>query len=495
MADQAGTAEPEITQARQPMAGEAESPGATVTALHAEDGGHQREASRLFAEASRLHREGKLADAVQGYDKAIALHPQYPDAYNNLGVALRGLGRSEAAIACYRRSLSLRPGDAGIYSNLGNALRELGRYNRAAAAHQQAVTLSPQSPVAIFNLGLVLRDLGHLDEAIGCFERALAIRSDYVDCRWERALTLLQKGAYRDGFQEYAWRGMLRARMRRPFEQPVWEGEDLDERTILVHCDQSFSDMVQFARFVPLVAERGGTVIVECPQALQSLFAGLTGVHDTVVAGQALPLFDIHCPLSALPAVFDTTLDQVPGQIPFLNPPPLAAPESMPDATGMLKVGVAWAGDPARRDSPNIDCPLRQLLELAELPGVAFYSLQSGRAARERGTIACDSLIRECGAEHGDAGQLAAITAEMDLIITVDSMVAHVAGSLGRPVWVLLPFVSDWRWLMDREDSPWYPTACLFRQDRHGDWAEVFNRVREALQQASRSAGQRRKAG
>jgi len=455
----------------------------------------RQEIDRAFAEASRLHRRGQLEAAVAGYSRTLALSPRHPDAYNNLGVAMRGLGRLEAAVACYKRSLSIRPDDAGIHSNLGNALRELGRYNRAAASHQQAVTLAPQSPVAIFNLGLVLRDLGHLDEAIGCFERALAIRADYVDCRWERALTLLQKGDLQRGFQDYAWRSALRCKLRRPFEQPAWQGEDLQGRTVLVHLDQGFADMVQFARYLPLMAARGGRVIVECPDIFFRLFATVPDIESVVAAGQTLPPFDLHAPLATLPALFGTRLETIPDRVPYLTPPPRPEHGLTLDGDGTLKVGIAWAGNPAHLDSPSTHCPFHHFVDLADLRDVTIYSLQTGRAAGVRRLRACDALVRDVGGTDGDLADLAAIISEMDLVITVDSTVAHLAGALGRPAWVLLPFVSDWRWLADREDTPWYPSLCLFRQESHGDWENTFARVRAALEEASRVTAARRGAG
>lgn len=468
--------------------------GAAVVALRDSAEARRREAVRTFAEASRLHRRGRLEAAVAGYSRTLSLVPRHPDAYNNLGVAMRSLGRLEAAVACYRRSLAIRPDDAGIHSNLGNALRELGRYNRAAASHQQAVTLAPQSPVAVFNLGLVLRDLGHLDEAIGCFERALALRPDYVDCRWERALTYLQKGEYQRGFQDYAWRSALRANLRRPLEQPAWEGDHLAGRRLLIHLDQGYADMVQFARFLPLAAARGGSVIVECPDDLFRLFSTVPGVEAVVAAGQTLPEFDVHAPLATLPALLGTRVDTIPERLPYMSPPPRPEHGLTLDDDGTLKVGIAWSGNAAHMDSPSAVCPLQQFIDLTDLRDVTFYSLQTGRAAIERRVRACDALIRDVGGTDGDLADLAAIVSEMDLVISVDSTVAHLAGALGRPVWVLLPFVSDWRWMTEREDSPWYPSVCLFRQARHGDWEGTFMRVREVLDEARRVTASHRKA-
>ena len=337
----------------------------------------------------------------------------------------------------------------------------------------------------------MLRDLGHLDEAISCFDRALAIRSDYVDCRWERALSLLQKGDFRRGFQEYAWRSVLRTRMRRPFEQPAWEGQELEGRTILIHFDQGHADMVQFARYVPLVCDRGGRVIVECPADLAPLLTTLKGVSTVVAAGKALPHFDVQTPLSALPAIFDTTLETIPTRVPYLRVPEGAADKITVTENAGLKVGIAWAGDPLRHDNSLGTCPLHHFIEFADLAGVTLYSLQSGGAARERGAIACDSLIQNIVTAEQDLGGLAAAIAEMDLIVTIDSTVA---GAMGRPVWMLLPFVSEWRWMDEREDSPWYPTMALFRQERHGEWDGVFKRLSLALKEASRSTAARRAA-
>ncbi len=454
--------------------------------------GDTNQASHAFAEGARLHRKGELRQAVAAYGQAIRLDPDFADALNNLGVALRSLGCLEAAVASYRRSLMARPDDADILSNLGNAYRELGRYNKAAAAHQQAVTAAPHSPVAIFNLGLVLRDLGHMDEAIGCFERALVIRSDYFDCRWERALTLLQGGDYRKGFQEYAWRGIVRSNMSRPRQQPAWEGDNLNGRAILLHQERGHADIIQFARYLPLVRDRGGRVIVECPRELVGLLRNVDGVESAVPTGADIPAFDVHAPLSSLPALFATDLDSVPHRVPYPTAPPAATSLFGPNGEGRLRVGVAWSGDPGRQDSPRTACPLAQFIDLMDIPGVTFFSLQTGRAAKSPEVALCDALIRDVGLADEDPTAVASVVAALDLVITVDSSLAHLAGALGRPVWVLLPFASEWRWLYDREDSPWYPTLCLFRQERHGDWEDIFVRIHHALEEAARNAASSR---
>lgn len=453
----------------------------------AEPGGmREQEALRIFAFAAEQHRQGRLDDAVRGYGRALMLNPRIADAYNNLGVALRAQGKYAASVASYRRSLALKPGNPGVYSNMGNALRELGRVEESRVAHERAVAMAPESAEAVYNLGLVFRDLNDLEQAIGCFDRAIKLRPDHVEAHWDRALILLHMGRLEDGFREYEWRWRLDQSQPRNFEQPQWDGSDLTGRTILVHQEQGFGDMIQFARYLPQLKEKGATVVVECQAELARLFTMMGAVDKVVIQGGAEPAFDTYLPMLSLPRVLGTTLDTVPARVPYLTPPEihglhLAAP------AGHLKVGISWAGKPSHRNDRNRSVGLDRFIDLAGEAGMSFFSLQKGPSAEQLTELSCDALIEDVSLKVQDFADTAVVLSQLDLVITVDTAIAHLAGAMGRQVWVALPFAPDWRWMQDRDDSPWYPTMRLVRQQRPGDWDGVFNRLRLMLEEVSRS--------
>lgn len=439
------------------------------------------EAERLFQEAASHQAAGHLDKAVASYARTLALQPLDSRAYNNLGVALRAQGKPQAALASYRRARALKPEDPSLHSNMGNVLRTLGRLEEAAASIRRSVGLQPEAADPWRNLGLVLRDLGELDEAIDCFDRALALRPDHVDTLWDRTYARLLAGDFERGFAGYEVRWGLGEAAPRGFEQPMWDGAALDGRTILLYTEQGYGDTIQFARFVPMVAARGGRVVLECKAEMRALLQNLPGVAEIALKGDDLPPYDVQAPLGSLPWLFGTRLDTLPATVPYLTAPAGPGPriESAPGIKA--RVGIAWGGSPTQKNDRNRSLPLVRFLELAERPDVALYSLQKGARIRELVDSGAGALIRDLDPHMGDFADTARLIDSLDLVITVCTSVAHLAGALARPVWILLPFAADWRWLRYREDSPWYPTARLFRQERPGDWPGVFERVGRAL--------------
>ncbi|MDD9876550.1 MAG: tetratricopeptide repeat protein [Magnetovibrio sp.] len=306
----------------------------------------EREAARVFAEAAEAHQKGDLAAAVKGYNKSLLLNPKVPDVYNNLGVALRATGKLEAAVACYRRSLSLRPASASVFSNMGNALREMGRLQTAVACHQQAVKLAPNNAESFYNMGLALRDLGQVDQALACFNKTLSIKPEHVDCHWDRSLTLLTKGDFERGFEEYEWRWKLDRSPPRGFDQPEWDGSEIKGKTLLIHQEQGFGDLIHFARYLPMVkkASKAATVIVEVQPELARLFSTLDGVDKVVDKGATLPKFDFYLPIMSLARVFGTVVATIPADIPYLDAPEMETVKLPPSMENQLKIGIAWAG-------------------------------------------------------------------------------------------------------------------------------------------------------
>lgn len=454
----------------------------------------EREAIRVFALASDHHRNGRLDDAIRGYTRALALNPNIPDIYNNIGVALRAQGKLEAAIACYQRALAIKPDNAGVFSNLGNALRELGRLEAAAASMQRALRIDPKSTEGLYNLGLVLRDMGEAEKAMSCFEAVLKAKPDHAECHFDRALLLLQSGDYARGFAEYEWRWKLRRSPPRGFRQPIWNGKPFPGKTVLLHQEQGFGDVIQFARYATLVKKLGGTVVLECQPELARLMATIEGVDKVVMRGAPLPPFDFYAPMLTLPKIMGTTIKTVPAKVPYVKPPELHNLQLPVGQRSVLKVGIAWAGKSSHRNDRNRSATLPQFMDLMGLPGIIFYSLQKGDVVADLRKYAADPLIYDVGRRVEDFADTAAVINQLDLVITVDTSVAHLAGALGRPVWVMLPHVCDWRWPATGERTPWYPTMRLYRQPTRGAWDQVFSKVRQDLREAlvARAKGQTR---
>ena len=434
-----------------------------------------REAARLFALGAALHRQGRLDDACRAYGRALLFKPDFPDAYTNLGVALRAQGKSEAAVACHRRALALKSDGANYHSNLGNALRDLGRLGEAAEALQQALRIAPNAPEILYNFGLVLRDMGRFDTALSCFEAVLKIQPEHAECRHDRALTLLFAGDLKRGFAEYESRWKLRRNPPRQFDKPRWNGKAMPGKTLLIHAEAGFGDAIQFARYAALAKKNSGaTVVLECPPELARLLETLDAVDRIAIRGAPLPAFDAHIPMLSLPALMGTTAQTVPATVPYLTPPEIRAivlPNLVPNA---MKVGIAWAGMPATRAERHRACPFVHFLDLAQVPGVVLYSLQTGEAARDLRDRAAEPLVFDSGQALADYADLATAINQLDLVVSVDTAIAHLAGALAKPVWTLLSSVGDWRWSANGEKTPWYPSMRLFRQKTHGAWAEVM---------------------
>ena len=438
-------------------------------------------ATNVFEAAVRTHQDGRPEDAIPLYRQILNANPRFAPGWNNLGIALRSTGKVEAAVACIGRGLALDGQDAGAWSNLGNALRMLGRYGEAKAAHLRSLELMPDIGRVHYNLALTYRDLTETDEAMANFERAEGLGFDQSEMYWDRALTYLIMGDLGRGFEEYEWRWKLPESPPRFTDRPLWDGGDLAGRTLLVHAEQGFGDTIQFIRFLPMLAAKGGKVVFECPPLLVRLARSSPALEavEIVAAGSAAPDFDVHLPLLSLARVFGTTLDDIPAEVPYLMLP--AAVETTPVGGDQLDVGLVWAGKPSHKNDRNRSISFTTLLPLLDLEGVRYTSLQMGPRADEVSALAVEALVQPIGDRLRDFADTAEFLHRLDLVIAVDTAVAHLAGALARPVWTLLPFSPDWRWLFKREDTPWYPTMRLFRQTTPGDWAEVVDRVRGAL--------------
>ncbi len=443
-------------------------------------------AEQEFWDGTAFHREGKLDEAVAAYATVLRLNPDHKECYNNLGVALHAQGKFQAAVAAYCRALAFSPNDAGTHSNMGNALRALGRFAEAEACHRRAIDLNPAFTEAVYNLGIVLKDQCRIDQAVACFGKVPEENPDHADAHWDRALAWLVDGEFEHGWPEYEWRWHLKEVTPRDFAEPLWTGEHLDGRTILLHAEQGMGDSIQFARYVPLVAAAGGQVVLECQPLLCRLFETLDGVAEIVPAGQSLPAFDVQAPVLSLPNILGTRMDTIPADIPYLAANQDLARKihsNLERFSGGLKVGLVWAGKPSHKNDRNRSIGFKPFVGLLAMSQISFFSLQVGPRAEDMREAGCDGLAHDLSGVIKDFADSAAIIEALDLLITVDTAPAHLAGALGKPVWVLLPHIPDWRWLLERDDSPWYPSMRLFRQEQPGRWGNAFRGVVAALKE------------
>jgi tetratricopeptide (TPR) repeat protein len=431
--------------------------------------------------AVALLHQGRDGEAEQAVREALAASPQAAHLHSNLGSVLLRQKRFAAAEEACRRALELQPGSAESANNLGVALQGMDRLEEAAAQFAGAARARPDYPEAWTNLGTVRQAQNRPADALACFEEALRQNPRFAKAHFCRSFTLMQEGRFAAGFAEYEWRWKIVGEPPRALARPRWEGGPLQGKTILLFAEQGLGDTLQFARYATLVAARGGRVLVECQPKVASLVRSIEGVAETITPADALPDFDVQAPLMSLPGIFGTTPGTVPATVPYLKvPPALTARLRARLAPGPRRVGLAWAGNPAHASDRQRSVALRALAPLAALPGIQWYSLQAGAGvASEIG--AAGGWLRQALDESEGVPELAALVKSLDLVITVDTMPAHLAGALGRPVWNLLAWAPDWRWFAAGDTSPWYPSMRLFRQGQAGDWHGVVESVAEAL--------------
>ncbi len=446
-----------------------------------------------YAEAYRnmavaLQAQGSLDAAIEKCKQAILLKPDYAEAYNHLGVVLDDQGRYADAIENYSQALQLKPDYAEVYNNLGIALRAQARLTEAIAHCSRAIQLKPDSAEPYYNLADAQRDLGRCEQAIANYDRAIQLKPNCAQAHWNKALALLLSGNLLEGWKAYQWRRNPHLKIvtyPHRYELPRWDGSSFQGKTLLVHYEQGLGDTLQFVRYLPMVKGRGGRVILEARKPVIGLLRRFPGIDRLVEASDQKPAiqFDLHVSLMDLPQIFATTLDTIPCSVPYLH----AAPEKIEHwgdqlAKTGLKVGIVWAGSPAHGKGHIRSCPLEHFAPLAGIPGVRLYGLQKGREAKQVEHLAGKVAVLNLADQFEDFTDTAAAIANLDLIISVDTAVLHLAGAMGKPVWALLPFTPDWRWMLNRQDSPWYPTMRLFRQKSLGDWRTIFHTVAEQLQ-------------
>jgi len=440
---------------------------------------HYAEACRLHATwAEAWYHRGLAASALRAlaeardcYERAIQLTFDYAEAHNNLGLVFQAEGDVQEALRAFERALAIRPGYTDAQYNLALTLQNAGRVHEAESQYVSLLEFDPGHADTLNNLGGIYLSENRLEEAITHFETALASKPTHIDARWNLSLALLSRGDFRRGWPLYESRMEQAGFPRRDFSCPRWRHQILEGKRVCVWSEQGLGDTIQFLRYLPLLMEMGAQIIFEVQPRLYPLLRRLPGV-EVVPRGETLPAFDYHIPLLSLPGCFE--------QI-----PPVWFPvEIPPPAVSLLagyRVGLCWAGHPAHVQGRKRSIPLATLAGVASVDGVSFLSLQRGPAESEINSLSGTWRPQRIETEEGTVTDLASIICGLDLVITVDTMVAHLAGTLGRPVWTLLPFGADWRWLLEREDSPWYPGMRLFRQPRAGAWNEVVERVAAEL--------------
>jgi len=446
-------------------------------------------AAALSNRGDVLRALGRPEEALASYDRALAAQPDDAEAHSNRGNALQALRRFDDALASYDAALRLRPDYAAALSNRAVTLQALDRLDEALASCDRALALQPDSVEALTNRAGVLQELRRFDEALASYDRAAALAPDYAEAQINRALLLLLTGDFAQGWPAYEWRRKLPSWVARGFAQGEWAGEDIAGKRLLLHAEQGFGDTIQFARYAALAAARGADVVLEVQPPLAPLLGGLFGVAVVAAGREPLPPFDLHCPLLSLPRLFATTLATIPGGVPYIAAPAerVAAWAPRLPAEG-LRVGLAWSGHPANTKDRERSIPFARLAPLIAVAGTRFVSLQKDVRATDAEDFQRGNVI-DLREQLRDFADTAAIIAQLDLVITVDTAVAHLAGAMGKPVWVLLPRIPDFRWLLDRATSPWYPSARLFRKGQADTWDAVIERI--ATELAARVASSR----
>ncbi len=444
-----------------------------------------RSAAALSDLAFAQHTLARYEEALASHTAALALEPENPDLINRYAITLIHLGRAEPALAALDRALARAPEYVAALGNRGNALLRLNRPADAIVAYDAALRIAGEDAQLLTNRAHALRRLDRVEEALAELVRATAIRPDFAEARFELALAQLTLGDFAAGWRTYEWRWAAGsfAPHRRSFTSPLWTGDQaLAGKTVLLHAEQGFGDTIQFVRYVPLVARLGARVVLEVEPALVSLLAGLAGAATVIARGEKLPRFDLHCPLMSLPRAFATRPEDIPAAVPYLAASAARADHWAQRLPALRpRVGIAWAGDATHANDLNRSLPLALLAPLLRQDGAAFVSLQRELRAGDAAILDTLANVARLGEGLVDFADTAALIAQLDLVVAVDTSVAHLAGALGKPLILLLPYAADFRWMRGREDSPWYPTARLMRQAAFNDWSAVMARLPMAM--------------
>ena len=425
-------------------------------------------------------------DALANFEQVLQREPRNGEALLNRGVAKAALGQQAEALSDFNTALAAMPGHPNVLYNRGSALSEVGRYAEAVADFDRALAAVPAHARAWNNRGRALQQLNRHAEAVKSFDKAIGLQKNDADAQSNRALSLLTLGDLTEGFKQYEWRwkrsGMTDT--RRGYNRPLWLGEfPLGRKTILLHAEQGLGDTIQFARYAPLLARAGATVVLEVQPELKALLVQIDGVASCHARGEPLPSYDVHCPLGSLPLVFKTDSANIPADIPYVQADTARVDKWRPTFQAMpgKRVALAWAGQANHANDRNRSVDLKLLAPLLELDGLSFVSIQRDLRGNDAALLAQHANVTHVGGQLADMADTAAVMTLVDLVIAVDTSVVHLAGAMGRAAWVMLPFAPDWRWGLTGERSAWYPQTRLFRQPALGDWPSAIAQMRGAL--------------
>jgi Tfp pilus assembly protein PilF len=439
------------------------------------------EAVNMLATAAM---EGSLPEFAEEILRGVLReHPGEAASLHLLGCALRDQCRYEEAVAALRGAVAMKGDVATFHVSLGDALRRQGVLGESVRHCERALALEPENAHGHFTRGNTLYQLGRFDGALAAYRRALAIDPMHAGAHRNAGVSHFLRGDFAGGYDDYEWRWKLRG-FRGTLEglgRPMWNGEALAGRTLLVHAEQGLGDTVQFVRYVPRIVKDGGRIVLQVRRSLVRLMKRVAGVDEVVVRGEALPGFDVHCPMLSLPRVFGTTVGTIPNGVPYLEPSASCERGAVtPGKPGALSVGVTWMGNSRFTENRLRSIAFQDFATLFDVPGVCFYRLHT----RDGGeTAACvHPNLADPTEKFTDLAETAKFVRTLDLVISVDTVVAHLAGAMGKPVWTLVSFAPDWRWMLGRSDSPWYPTMRLFRQEAPGEWGSVLTQVKAMLE-------------
>lgn len=448
------------------------------------------------------HRTGKYEAAVNLIRRSIELSPQNPGFYIHLGLNFKALGKTAEAINAFQQAIDINPGMANAYNYLGVALGSEGKLDSAIENFERAIKIKSDFAQAHNNLGVALKAIGRNDSALGEFRKAIEVDPEYVEAHWNISFILLLKGEFKEGWREYEWRlkkNNWNGSIKQSTAIPRWDGAPFKGKRLLVFDEQGFGDTLQFVRYLKMAKALGGTVIFETRGSMLELLRHLSGIDQIVERrsdNKPAVGCDLQIPLLSLPGLFKTMPDAIPADIPYIYPDPLKVRSWQHQLEGAgFRIGLVWEGNTT---DPNRSCRLKQFSPLAEVKGMQFFGLQKGEAARQVNDLPKGMVVTNMGEELNDFADTAGLLQHLDLIVTIDTAVAHLAGGMGKPVFTLIPFAADWRWLLNREDTPWYPTMRLFRQERPGSWDSVIRRIAKEVNTvgaslAYKKAGIRRK--
>jgi Flp pilus assembly protein TadD len=437
-------------------------------------------------QALALQRAGRLDQAIARYRAILAIDPEHPSAWTNLAVALRAGRLSIAALACCRRAVELRPDDPATLGNLGNVLKDVGRFAEAVEAHRRVIELQPANARHHYNLALSLRGAGRFDESLSEMDTSLRLEPELAQVRVDRALALLERGDWEQAWDDYESRFELQALAWDPDGTERWDGAPFEGRVLLVHHEQGHGDALWAARFLPEARRRGGRIWLQCKPALRRLFHGLDGVDRLLGPDETPQGVDLHCGLMSLPGLLGTRPNVIPGPASFPSLPDVSDAQAalLARSGNRFRVGIFWSGSVTFKGNAFRAAHLRPFLELTRHPGVQLYSLQTGPPRAQINRLGCDPVVIDAADVLGDFAQTAAFVRELDLVIMTDSALAHLMGSLGRPVWVLLGSQPFWIFGTEGETMRWYPSMRLFRSGAPQEWTALLETVGKDLVEA-----------